>query len=190
MSADTAKPSSSGTPRKRYLLAAAALVVVVVIVVVVVVVVTRGGDSDTATPDDLSAVTLVTSPYDMIELPSDIDLDVVSKASFISILVPDDSGKLTSYGVSSDLPAAKALMQAVADGKAVDDETAASVTASTVPASGGSNGTATITFVFASRETLTFALALADGLVARGSKAWKPEGDLKALVQAAIKSPQ
>ena len=177
---------------KRTLLILAAALVIVVIVVVVVVLTTTGGDeNDGTTPTDDSAATLVTSPYDMIELP-DMPLDVVEKTSFISILVPDAGGTLTSYGVRADLPAAQALISAVEDADQVDEQQAAAVTATTVPLTqgGSSTATATITFVFASRETLTFALDLDGGLIARESKAWRPKGDLRALVEAAIKAPQ
>jgi hypothetical protein len=167
-----------------------AALVVVVVVVVVVIVATRNDKPENSTLGDESATTLVTSPFDMIEVPDDVDVDLVSKASFVSILVPNESGSLTSYSVNSGVPAAQALIEAVAGGEEVDQKQAASVTASTIPVESGTSGTATITFVFASRETITFALALDEGLIARGGKAWKPKGDLKALVQAAIKAPQ
>jgi hypothetical protein len=185
--------SKAAPPSRRTMLLAAVALVIVVVVVVVVVVVTAGGDKPGKTAvTDGSAATLVTSPYDMIELPAGVSIDLVAKASFISILVPDDKGTLTSYGVKSDLPAAQALIKAITSAKQVDEQLAAAVTATTVPltAGAGSNATATITFVFASRETLTFALDLEAGLIARESQAWRPEGDLKTLVGAAIKSPQ
>ncbi len=167
------------------------IVVIVAVVVVVAVVATRDSDPDDARLADEGASAAVTSPFDMTELPADTSLDLVSEASFVSILVPNENGSLTSYGVSADLPAARALAVAVADAEQVDEDIAASVTATTVPlASGSTGGTATITFVLASRETLSFALALDEGLIAREGKAWRPEGDLRALVEAAIKSPQ
>jgi hypothetical protein len=187
-SVKTRKPLS-----RRTLLLGAVVFVVIIVVVVVVVVLTTGGDKqDGAALGDESTATLVTSPYDMIELPGGMSLDVVAKTSFISILVPDGKGSLTSYSVKSDLPAAQALINAVIDAKEVDEKLAAAVTATTVPLTSGdsSTATATITFVFASRETLTFALDLGQGLIARESQAWRPEGDLKALVDAAIKAPQ
>ena len=195
MSGDKTKSASAKTRRplsRRALLLGAAVFVVIIVVVVVVVVLTTGDDKqEGAALDDGSTATLVTSPYDMIELPGGMSLDVVAKTSFISILVPDGKGSLTSYSVKSDLPAAQALISAVTDAKEVDEKLAAAVTATTVPltAGGGSTATATITFVFASRETLTFALDLGEGLIAREGQAWRPEGDLKTLVDAAIQAP-
>jgi hypothetical protein len=194
MSRETVKGSSFFGRRRNLLLAIAALLVVIIVVVVVVVVVT-GDDSDDAGKAAGAGDTggsATSFPYDMVELPDDVSLDVVSKAAFVSILVPNDKGTLTSYGVSSELPAAQAIIKAVSGADEVDKDLAASVTASTVALSSGSGsaGTPTITFVFASRETLTFALALDESLVARGGKAWRVDGDLKALVQAAIKAPQ
>jgi|WetSurMetagenome_2_1015567.scaffolds.fasta_scaffold10768_2 hypothetical protein len=196
MSGDKTKSPSAktrGPLSRRALLLCASVFVVIVAVVVVVVVLTTGDDKENgAALGDESTATLVTSPYDMIELPGDMPLDVVAKASFISILVPDAKGSLTSYSVKSDLPPAQALISAVTSAKEVDEQLAAAVTATTIPltAGGSSTATATITFVFASRETLTFALDLGQGLIARESQAWKPEGDLRALVEAAIKAPQ
>ena len=196
MSGDTTKGPSSKTRRplsRRTLLLGASVFVVIIVVVVVVVVVTTGDDKQgSAALDGDSTATLVTSPYDMIELPGDMSLDVVAKTSFISILVPDGKGSLTSYSVKSDLPAAQAIISAVTDADEVDEQTAAAVTATTIPltADGSATATATITFVFASRETLTFALDLDERLIAREGQAWRPEGDLKALVEAAIKAPQ
>ena len=184
--------SNGGRPSRRSLvLMLAALLIVVVVVVVVVVLVTRDDKQAGVDTGDGTAGTIVTSPFDMIEVPGDVSLDLLSKASFVSILVPNESGTLTSYGVSSELAAAQALIGAVSHADEVDEQLAAAVTASTVPLEGGgTGGTATITFVFASRETITFALSLDQGLVARAGKAWRPKGDLQALVQAAIKSPQ
>jgi hypothetical protein len=189
MSADAAKgPGFFGrsASRRSLLLMVAALIVVIAVIVVVVVLVDRSNDQSrrAALADDTEA-TAVTSPYDMTELTGDTNLNVVSKAAFISILVPNDSGTLTSYGVSSDLAAAQALSQAIAGAEEVDAQLAASMTSTT-----GAGGASTITFVLASRETLTFTLAIDQGLIARSGKAWRPDGDLTALVQAAIKAPQ
>lgn len=189
MSADAAKrPGFFGrsASRRSLLLMVAGLIVVIAVVVVVVVLVNRSNDeSRRAALADQTKATAVTSPYDMTELPGDTDLSVVSKASFISITVPNDTGTLTSYGVSSDLVTAQALSQAIAGAEEVDAQLATSMTSTT-----GAGGTSTITFVLASRETLTFTLAVDQGLVARNGRAWRPEGNLTALVQAAIKSPQ
>jgi hypothetical protein len=154
-----------------------------------------------------TSTTGVSSPYDFTELPDEVDLDVIEDASFLSILVPNETGELTSYGVSMDLPAAKALADAVRDADEVDAETAATIagTASTVddrtgtgtagtdPTGAGVAGAgvagAALTFVLPGRETLTFLMDLEQGLIAREGRAWQVDGDLRALVQAATASP-
>ena len=146
MSGDKTKSASAKTRRplsRRALLLGAAVFVVIIVVVVVVVVLTTGDDKqEGAALGDESTATLVTSPYDMIELPGGMSLDVVAKTSFISILVPDGKGSLTSYSVKSDLPAAQALISAVTDAKEVDEKLAAAVTATTVPLTAGDSSTA------------------------------------------------
>ena len=129
----------------------------------------------------------VTSPYDLTELPAGTDLDVVEKAAFVSIFVPNGSGTFTSYGVHSDLPAAQALTKAIQDADEVGADSGASVTGTTTA---DATATSTITFVLPTRETLTFTLDLEQGLVARGGQVWRPKGDLKALVEAATVNPQ
>ena len=101
----------------------------------------------------------------------------------MSIYVPNESGTLTSYGVSSDLPATQALSEAIRKA----DEVGADEAAATL---GAKAADSTITFVLPSRDTLTFALYLEQGMIARGSQVWRPDGDLKALVEAAIAGPQ
>ena len=154
-----------------------------------------------------TSTTDVSSPYDFTELPDEVDLDVIEDASFLSILVPNETGELTSYGVSMDLPAAKALADAVRDADEVDAETAATIagtastgddrtgtgTAGTDPTGAGVAGAgvtgAALTFVLPGRETLTFLMDLEQGLIAREGRAWQVDGDLRALVQAATASP-
>ena len=63
-------------------------------------------------------------------------------------------------------------------------------TATTATADLASDSAPTMTFVLASRQTLTFTLDLDQGLVSRQGQTWLPQGDLKTLVEAAIKSPQ
>jgi hypothetical protein len=154
-----------------------------------------------------TSTTGVSSPYDFTELPDEVDLDVIKDASFLSILVPNGIGELTSYGVSMDLPAAKALADAVRDADEVDAELAATIagtastgddgtgtgTTGTDPTGAGVAGTgvagAALTFVLPGRETLTFLMDLEQGLIAREGRAWQVDGDLRALVQAATASP-
>ena len=154
-----------------------------------------------------TSTTGVSSPYDFTELPDEVDLDVIEDASFLSVLVPNETGELTSYGVSMDLPTAKALADAVRDADEVDAETAATIagtastgddrtgtgTAGTDPTGAGVAGAgvagAALTFVLPDRETLTFLMDLEQGLIAREGRAWQVDGDLRALVQAATASP-
>lgn len=115
--------------------------------------------------------TTVSSPYDMTEAPATADLKIIKDARFVSIDLKAASGKLTSYMLDASLPAMQALETAVLKAKKVDGTVA----------SGGS----TITFVTAGRQTVTFDLDVDQGLVGRGGKAWRPSGDLKALVTTA-----
>jgi hypothetical protein len=169
---------------KWFLAMVGGLIVLLAVVVVVVVLVGRdGGNSKDAETADQDAVTLVTSPYDLVEMPADVDLDAVSKAAFVSVYVPNNDGQLTSYGVSSDLPAAKALTEAVKKADELDQAEADAATGMVAAKS-------TITFVLPSRETITFSLYVQQGIIAREGHAWRPDGDLASLVDAAIKSPQ
>ena len=173
---EAARRSGSGnhrskwTNRRRLLIAAGALVVVLAVVVPVVVTQTRdgGGQSQGTSADGARSVS---SPYDMREVPATADLKIIKNSKFVSLAVKDASGKLTSYGLDSSLPSMRALETAVMNAKEVD---------ATV-ATGGS----TMTFVFSDRQTVTFDLDVDQGLVSRGGKTWRPQGDLKALVISA-----
>jgi len=168
-------------PVKWFLVMIGGLVVVLAVVVVVVALVARdGAGPDEALAAGPDSATAVTSPFDLVEVGDDLDLDRISDAAFVSICLADESGRLTSYGVSCDLPAAQELMQAIRDAKEADGASAG--------ASGA--GDSTLTFVLPSRETVTFGLVVDQGLIVRGGQAWRPSGDLAALVAAAIKSPQ
>jgi hypothetical protein len=168
---------------KWFLASIGGLIVVLVIVVVVVVLTGRGGsDTNLASKDNDVSGASVGSPYDLVEMRADTDFNALSKAAFLSIYVPDDAGNLTSYGVSSDLPAAQALTEAVQNGEAVDSAEA--------QAALDGDTTSTLTFVLPSRETVTFALYLEQGMIQREGRTWRPAGDLATLVQSAIKSPQ
>ena len=109
----------------------------------------------------------------------------VKDASFVSIYVPNKAGRLTSYGISSDLPAAQTLSEAIEKAKEVPADVATTLTAAT----GTAGTTSTITFVFEGRKTLTFTLDLDHGLIGREGKVWRPEGDLKTLVANAVAGP-
>lgn len=168
-------------PVKSFFAIIGGLVVVLAVVVVVVALAARNG----AGPDEAMAAgqdsaTAVTSPYDLVEVGDDIDLDRISDTAFVSICLADENGRLTSYGVSSDLPAAQELIEAIRGAKEAGE----------VSAGESAAGESTLTFVLTSRETITFGLVVEQGLIVRGGQSWRPAGDLAALVTAAIKTPQ
>ena len=175
---------------KWFLLGMLLLVVVMAAVVVTVLLVDRSRDeARRAANASQETTTNVTSPYDFTELPAEADLDAVKDAAFVSIFVPNDAGTMTSYAITGERPAAQALIAAIRDAEETDGgATAASGT--TPDTSGNGILTPTITFVFASRDTLTFALDLDKGLITRGGQTWRPDGDLKALVETAIAGPE
>lgn len=170
---------------KWFLIMAAALVVIMAAIVVAVVLIDRSQDrADREAAQAATATTSgVASPYDLTELPAEADLDSIEDAAFVSLYLPNDDGTLTSYGVSSELPATQELGEAIRKA----DEVGADEAAATL---GAKAADSTITFVLPSRDTLTFALYLEQGMIARGSQVWRPDGDLRALVQAAVAVPQ
>jgi len=173
--------------RKWIIIIAVLVIGLVIAITVVAVLLDRERDeARRAAAIAATSTTGVTSPYDFVELPDDIDLDVVKEASFVSILIPNEGGELTSYGVSTGLAAARVLSEAVRDAEEVDAETAATMTGA---GGAGSPAPATITFVLPTREILTFVADLDRGLIARGDKAWRVDGDLRALVEAATAGP-
>jgi len=194
---------------RKWMVISAVLVLDLIIAIAVVAIVLdrERDDARRAAAIAATSTTGVSSPYDFAELPGEVDLDMIEDASFVSILIPNETGDLTSYGVSMDLPAAVALADAVRDADEVDPETAADVLGnsamnegapSTNPAGGGTTGTdsggagvsgAALTFVLPSRETLTFLMDLEQGLIAREGRAWQVDGDLQALVRAATAGP-
>jgi hypothetical protein len=165
--------------------AVVALVVVAAIAVPLALVNRKGDSGPLATDQGLAAATEVTSPYDFSEVAGDGDPRDVERATYVSILLTDEAGKLTSYGINSSLPAAQGLVTAVGAADEVD-----AATLPTTGAGSGDGGGATVasalTFVFPDRSTLTYTLHLDQGLIARGTRAWKPAGDLQALVQAIV----
>ena len=132
-----------------------------------------------AAADDATSTTTVTSPYDMTEVSGKLAFNILDSTTFISILVPNDEGKLTSYMADASGSAAKALIQAVRGSSEVKP----------APAAGGSTAS-TLTFVLPSRQIVTFTLDLSAGLLYRQGQAWQPKGDLKTLVQAATTAPK
>jgi hypothetical protein len=171
-------------PLKWVLVVVIALIIVMAAIVATVLLIDRSRDDDRrAAADAATSTTGITSPYDLAELPLDADLDVVEKAAFVSIFVPNDSGTLTSYGVSADLPAARSLIEAIKGADKVDPDGALSEL-------GGKAAESSLTFVLPTRETVSFALYLEQGVVARGADVWQPDGDVKALIDAAIAGPE
>jgi hypothetical protein len=184
-------------PAKWFVIVVLTLVVVMAAVVVTVLLVDRDRDEARRTAAATgAAATSAASPYDLTELSINTDLDVVEDAAFVSIFVPNESGKMTSYAISSELPAAQALMEAIRNSEEIDSDAATTATsvATAGSSAGGDSGdaalTPTIIFVFPSRDTLTFVLDLERGLITRGGQTWRPDGDLKALVETAIAGPE
>jgi hypothetical protein len=176
---------------------------IIAITVVAIVLDRERDDARRAAAAAATSTTGITSPYDFTELPGDVDLDLIEDASFVSILMPDENGKLTSYGVSMDLPAARAVADGVRNGKEVDAETAGSILGSDSTGAGmsGSDGTgagtlgngsadAALTFVLPDHETITFVFYWDEGLIARRDRAWRVDDDLRALIEAATVGPQ
>jgi hypothetical protein len=176
--------SSARAVTPRWVVAGAVIILVVVAATVTVLLLDRDREGERRSASDaVASGTLVTSPYDLIELPANAKLDRVDKAVLVSVFVPNESGALTSYGMRADLPDAQALMNAVKDADEVDPDVAAAELGSKAAES-------RLTFVFPSRETLTFALYLDQGLIARDTTVWRPDGDLRALIQAATTGPE
>ncbi len=182
--------------RKWLIIVAVVVIDLIIAIAVVAIVLDRERDeARRAAATAATSTTGITSPYDFVELPDDEDLDTVEEASLVSILVADEAGKLTSYGVSTGLPAAQALSEAVRDAEEVAAGTVVEMSGFGSTNGGGPGGGAdsaahaTITFVLPSREILTFLADLDRGLLARGDNAWQVDGDLRALVEAAISNP-
>lgn len=160
-----------------------ALVVVITAIVTVLVLQRNREGADPSVSEGTASATLVTSPYDLTEMPAGAGPDRVKDALLVSVFVPNESGTLTSYGMRADLPGAQALVKAVREAERVDPDVAAEELGSKAPES-------RLTFVLPSRQTLTFALYLDQGMIARDAEVWRPEGDLRGLIQAATTRPE
>jgi hypothetical protein len=180
------KQSSSerGVRRKWIVAVVAASVVITAVVIILVFLLDRHRDSErSAAAEAAAAGTAVTSPYDFSELPTGSGPGEVADSTYVSILLAD-GGEVTSYGLSSSIPAAQALIKAVEEAKQANagpSTTASDMTAATAPMLGS-----TLTFLFPDRSTLTFDLYVEQGLVARGGRAWRVNGDLAALIESAV----
>lgn len=180
---------------RRGMLIFAAVVVFASVLVIAVIAIDQMRDS--AQRSGGTAATLpsgISSPYDMAELRGELDLNRLMDTSFVSILVLDSGGRLTSYMTDADGTAAKALIEAVRSSKQVEPADLSASAETNAPATVAQGAAATglvptLTFVLPSRQTVTFTLDLRHGLLFRESGAWRPEGDLRALISAATTAP-
>jgi hypothetical protein len=180
--------SGLGGRRPKWLVFALAGAIVLVAVILVGVSLHGGADdaNDLASDATDSGATEVTSPYDFTELPAGTGPSDVADASYVSVLLVNKSGQLTSYGLSAEVAAAQALKEAVRQAEQVDGDILSSLTTVTQAASAGTDGLRpTLTFVFPDRTTLTFAAYVEQGLIVRDERAWRVEGDLAMLIEAA-----
>ena len=145
------------------------LVIVVLAVVTLVLVIVRGGYSNLGTTLTTEAVTTTTDKNAYAEAGDTVDLGQVTGAKFASVTPTGGEGAKT-YLMAAKQPSFKALAAAVA---------AAEPVGSRVPSGG-----ATLVFVFDDRHTITFDLDTGSGLIGRAGKAWRPKGDLAALIEA------
>ncbi len=171
--------------RSRLIMTTGILLAVAAVIVVVVLLVTGGGDEtdDTSGPGTDIGITNITSPYDVHELPADTDLGDVEDATLVSISLVTTGGGAAYYGLSSDTEPAQALIKAVADAKALE---AAEVSTTQAGAEGAPPAVSTLTFLLPDRGTLTFDLDTGQGIITRDGQAWRVEGNLAALIDAAV----
>jgi hypothetical protein len=174
-----------GARQRRLILLVAGLLIIAAVVIVIVVAVRHDSVTDT-TQDSGGSATAITSPYDLHELPAGTAPGDVQNASLVSISLPGIGGASDYYGISADNPAAKALIQAVAGADQVDSSEAPTITVLDTTTSGAPASAATLTFLFPDRSTLAFDLYVEQGLIGRGGHFWRVDGDLAALVQAAV----
>jgi hypothetical protein len=165
-------------------------VVVVAAIIIAVAMDQSRGDAPRGAATSGSASD-VTSPYDLTEISGDLDLDILEDTSFISILILNAEGQLTSYMADADGAAATALIKAVRGAEQVNSRelTGSSTTVMTTGGETIAGTTPTLTFVLPTHQTVTFSLDLDHGLLWRRGGAWMPEGDLRTLIGAAITAP-
>ena len=144
------------------------LAVVVLAVVTLVLVILRGGYSNLGTTTTTAVVT-TSDKNTYLEAGDTVDLGQVTGAKFASVTLSSGEGPKT-YMVAAKQPAFLALAAAVAAAESVGSQ---------VPSGG-----ATVVFAFEDRHTVTFDLDIGAGLIGRAGKAWRPKGDLAALIDA------
>lgn len=145
------------------------LVVVLLAVVTLVLVMVRGGYRNLGTTTTGETVTTTTDENAFVEAGGTVNLADVTGAKFASVTLSSGEGPKT-YMVAAKQPAFLALAAAVAAAEPVE---------SRVPSGG-----ATLVFAFEDRHTVTFDLETSAGLIGRAGKAWRPKGDLAALIEA------
>lgn len=144
-------------------------VVLLAVVLITGLLVLRGDGDGAPTTRTTTAGPLVTSPYDLTEAGEDFDLVSLSGAKFASLLLETPTG-LTSYMVAAGQEPFATLADAVAKATEVQE-----------PAPDAAES---LTFVMPDRVTVTFALDVASGLIAREGTVWRIDGDLGSLVRA------
>jgi hypothetical protein len=144
-------------------------IVVALAAVTLLLVLLRGGYKNLDATTTTEVVTTTTDKNAFVEAGSEASLAEVTGAKFASVTLAGGEGAKT-YMVAAKQPAFQALAAAVAAAEPVQ---------SRVPSGG-----ATLVFAFEDRHTITFDLDTAAGLIARAGEAWKPKGDLAALIEA------
>ena len=179
-------------PRQTQLMLLAVILLIIVAIIVVVALVWGPGDGadDSNGNGTAAGETVVTSPYDLHELPAEAGPGDVEKASLVSISLAAADGSADYFGLSADTEPAKALMKAVADAEELEKpdttDTTDAVGAAETTAPGDQTPGSMLTFLFPDRTTLAFDLDVDEGTIARGGRVWQVDGDLAALIDAAV----
>lgn len=171
--------------RSRPMVAATMLLAGAVLVGILFVASSCGGKEATGASSTTSTTKrhTVSSQKALTEAPAKTDLRMIQNVSFVSISLVDASGPEKSYGVSAAREPAQKLIEAVRSAKKVEGKSTSTVT-------GQQSEHSSLIFVLSTRQTLTFTMDLASGLISRSGETWRPEGDLKELIAAAIKKPR
>jgi hypothetical protein len=190
--ASSEKLSGARRRRRLWITVGVLAAAVVVIAVLLAVLLGRNGQDGRSGSDDNSGYgTQVTSPYDLHEAPAETGPGDVERATLVSISLLSKDGKSDYYGLSADTTSAKALIGAVSGAEEIDAAAVASTTSTQGSSSVGQETAAsTLTFLFPDRSTLAFDLYVAQGLISRGGHFWRVDGDLAALIEAAVSSQQ
>jgi hypothetical protein len=186
------KPSGPRQKRRLWVAIGLAAGMTVVVAVLLTVLLWPDGEKGRSGSNDGSGdVTQVTSPYDLHEASAETGPSDVKSASLVSISLTAKDGKSNYYGLSANTVAAKALIKAVSGA----DEVGAAevVTTTTAPGTAPVSTTSalsSLTFLFPDRSTLAFDLYVEQGIVGRSGHFWRVDGDLVALIEAAVSSRQ